>query len=458
MSASLNVYVCGPIVIEESQMGERIYVTADIIVRNLRRSQRTYFVSSNNMSTACERKFLDNMESLNVKSPDTVIRENIIRDYTRDTTISDSVTKDDLKTIEEYIQKIYDNGFAYQGLDNTIYFDSGAYERAGYTCTGSTYMCEDIEMQSSYIRLNVRKDERDFALWEACSLSEVGANIILKVNYGECSLYGNPGRGVQTVCRLHQLFGSKVDLYLGNMKFIDCERMQAQAYYHPQFRNWRPWAPTTISIGDLNISGTSTVLESVTPDQLRLMLTLNDITEVIDFNPENIRLAKERDTMLQDLFINSHSIMGSNIRAVENVDDNATIDLMRNHFRKYDFVSGMKLMFELISGVYGLFRDDVFRVKALINNLLFELQTMGFTYHIKCNSKVDAVLELAVDSRSFLRNLAEKTNDNSIRREIYAFLSLQRTYKFPMVGYGLTDTDTSSIFYPIRSIWTKEYH
>lgn len=210
---SYNWYVCGPTVYDNSHLGHaRTYINTDII----RRILVSYFkfnihfamgmtdiddkiikrsiekkINWKELAREYERSFINDMDLLGIQRSETILR-----------------VTEHIPDIINYIQKIIDNGSAYQ-TETGVYFHvptSNAFGKLGNIPSGE----EDPEAEVNNIHaLRGKKDPRDFALWKIVDISTP--------HWDSPWGPGRPGWHIECSAMTHAYFGPNVDIHSGGI-------------------------------------------------------------------------------------------------------------------------------------------------------------------------------------------------------------------------------------------------
>lgn len=261
-----KLYVCGPTVYSDSHIGHaRCYMIVDLFYRIMKHIARenVYLVMNitdvNNkiikraqdtnttwqeIAKTYEKSFFDAMTKLNIQKPKVVIR------------VSEVIPE-----IIAYIQKIMDNGFAYPTKDGSVYFDSVAYENAGYVFGNNDVDIEEYKGKVDVKVLLSKRNRRDFSLWKGREKSEVGFSADFIYKNEKTTLYGIPGWHIECSCMIDQTIGPVLDIHMGgiDLKYPHHhnEQLQANAFHHPCFtpEKCKKWCQEFMHVGHVRVDG-----------------------------------------------------------------------------------------------------------------------------------------------------------------------------------------------------------
>ncbi|KAL7704389.1 Cysteinyl-tRNA synthetase [Lotmaria passim] len=245
-----------------------------------------------------ERAFFDDMQRLGIREPDVVSR---VTEY--------------VPQVVEFVQKIMDNGFAYQG-ESSIFFDTEAYIKAGHDYPklkpgGDRNTTED-EMAEGEGALSKgvegeKRSPNDFALWKFSKPGEPR----WPSPWGE----GRPGWHIECSVMASDVLGENMDIHSGgwDLKFPhhdnECAQSEACNLHHQ-------WVNYFLHCGHLHIKGLKmskslknfiTIRQAlddlgVTPRTMRLLFLANPWNKPMNFSDQSLDEAKEKERVLRAFF------------------------------------------------------------------------------------------------------------------------------------------------------------
>jgi len=290
----VRIYVCGPTVYDFIHIGNaRAFIVADIVRRYLeykgfkvtlvsnitdvddkmiRRSQETG-LSLQRLGEIYSNAYFEDIDALNIKRPDTSPR-----------------ATQHISEMMEAIQKLIEKGYAYQ-VDGDVYFDVSKFEDYGKLSGNKTEALE----AGARIEVNPKKkNPADFALWKARKEGEPAW-------YSPWG-WGRPGWHIECSTMAMKYLGETLDIHMGGKDLIfphhENEVAQAEALTGKTFaRYWlhNEWLTVEGQKMSKSLGNFITVrdaLEICSPQVLRLLLISAHYRSPIDFNKENINLAK----------------------------------------------------------------------------------------------------------------------------------------------------------------------
>lgn len=248
------MFVCGQTVYDDAHLGHaKTYINFDNVVRWLRyldykvkyvqnitdvddkiiARARESNVDPAQLAHHFEQRFFEDMKALDVK-------QNVDM-YPR--------SSEYMKTIEEQVQMLFDNGYAYY-LDGDVYYDVSKF--ADYNKLSGMKITE-LEKH----RIEPKEGKRhvyDFALWKAAKPGEPKWDIYLKMDGDKTKLSGRPGWHIEDTAMTYAIFGAQYDVHGGASELIfphhTNEIAQAEAA-----TGKRPFVKYWLHGGVLNIRG-----------------------------------------------------------------------------------------------------------------------------------------------------------------------------------------------------------
>ncbi|CAG8433398.1 8116_t:CDS:10 [Ambispora gerdemannii] len=244
-----------------------------------------------------EQDFMEDMTALNVRPCDILTR------------VSEYVPE-----IVEYVQKIVDNGYAYE-VEGSVYFDTVAfdghknhhYAKLEPWSAGNTGLINEGEGTLGS-KLTGKKTNSDFALWKKSKPGEPAWD----------SPWGPAG-----ILNALEILGENMDIHSGGIDLAfphhDNELAQSEAYHGcPQ------WVNYFVHAGHLEVEGQKMskslknfitikeALKKYTPRQLRLCFLLHQWNSKFDFKDSSMNEAKNIETILNNFFVNAKALINEN--------------------------------------------------------------------------------------------------------------------------------------------------
>uniref|UniRef100_A0A336KAQ1 Cysteine--tRNA ligase, cytoplasmic n=1 Tax=Culicoides sonorensis TaxID=179676 RepID=A0A336KAQ1_CULSO len=244
-----------------------------------------------------EDQFHNDMTSLNILPPDILTR------------VSEYVPQ-----IITYIQKIIDNGIAYEA-NGSVYFDVAGFDKRQKhhyaklvpEAYGDTSSLQEGEGDLSEDRLSDKKSPNDFALWKASKAGEPAWDS----PWGK----GRPGWHIECSAMASDICGETLDIHTGgvDLKFPhhDNEIAQSEAHFdNPE------WVKYFLHTGHLTISGCKMskslknfitiqdALKKHTATQLRLAFLLHSWKDTLDYSDNTMESAIQYEKFMNEFFLN----------------------------------------------------------------------------------------------------------------------------------------------------------
>lgn len=252
------------------------------------------------LSKFWEKAFLDDMASLNIKTPVVLTR------------VSEYVDE-----IVEFVEGIIKNGFAYES-NGSVYFDTAAFGASKGKAYGKL-LPENVGQSELLAEgegsLSAGKSDKrnasDFALWKKSKQGEP----FWASPWGE----GRPGWHIECSAMasdtLKNLAGGQIDIHSGgiDLRFPhhDNEIAQSEAYF-----NFSQWVNYFVHTGHLNIEGLKMskslknfvkiqeALMDNSPRQLRFLFLLHKYNVPMDYNDNSMDEAVGVDRFFSEFFQN----------------------------------------------------------------------------------------------------------------------------------------------------------
>ncbi|KAF7407691.1 hypothetical protein HZH66_002228 [Vespula vulgaris] len=289
------------------------------------------------LSQHWESEFHKDMDALNVLRPNVLTR------------VSEYVPE-----IIKFIQKIIDNGFAYES-NGSVYFDVGGFDKKDKhyyaklvpEAYGDTSSLEEGEgdLSTSVETLSEKKSITDFALWKCSKAGEPWWDS----PWGK----GRPGWHIECSVMASAICGESLDIHTGgvDLKFPHHDNELAQAEAH--FNNSH-WVRYFLHSGHLTIAGCKMskslknfitiqdALKKHSARQLRLAFLLHSWKDTLDYSENTMNMAIQYEKFLNEFFLN----VKCRIRCLGNASNtnifskwtDAEIDLNSKFFASKDSV------------------------------------------------------------------------------------------------------------------------
>ncbi|KYQ89756.1 cysteinyl-tRNA synthetase [Tieghemostelium lacteum] len=241
------------------------------------------------------------MKALNVLPPDALTR---VTEY--------------VPQIVDYVQKIIDNGYAYES-QGSVYFDTQAYQKDHFYGKLEPNSVGDAKLQADGEgALSILSDKRhpsDFALWKRSKEGEPTWDS----KWGA----GRPGWHIECSAMASDILGQQIDIHSGgeDLKFPhhDNELAQSEAYY-----NNKQWINYFIHSGHLHINGQKMAkslknfttiqdaLSKYSARQIRILFLMHKYDKTLSYSPESMQNAGEMEKTFTEFFHKVKSLIREN--------------------------------------------------------------------------------------------------------------------------------------------------
>lgn len=291
----VKMYVCGPTVYNYIHLGNaRPIVVFDTLARYFEhKGMEVEFVQN---FTDVDDKIIN--KSMEEGTSASEVSEKYIKYFFEDISklnILDSVKRpkvtENMAEIIEIIQKLIDNGFAYE-KDGDVYFEVKKYKDYGKL---SNQKIEELELGARINVSEIKKNPVDFALWKKKKDGEP----FWKSPWGE----GRPGWHIECSAMAKKYLGDTFDIHGGGQDLVfphhENEIAQSKCAYHGNFANY--W----LHNGFIQINGDKMskslgnffllreILEKFSGNVVRLFILSTHYRKPINFSFENMEDTKK---------------------------------------------------------------------------------------------------------------------------------------------------------------------
>lgn len=336
---------------------------------------------------------------------------------------------------QELIQKILDNGFAYEKEGN-VYFDVERYnERYDYGKLSGRKLEELLTNTRKLEGQDTKRNAFDFALWKKASPEHI-------MRWPSPWGIGFPGWHLECSCMSQKYLGETFDIHGGGLDLQfphhECEIAQSTAAYgHPAVRYWMHNNMITIngqkmgkSLGnfitlDQLFSGENNVLEQAySPMAVRFFILQAHYRSPLDFSNDALKAAQKgyerlmaAIALLEKLSPSSENtldITGLIQHCFEALDDDLNTPVLIAHL-----FDGVRMINSVAAGNEKIDADNLKRLRDLFHDCVFLI--LGLTNSEEKNNDHQA-LGKVIDIMMQIRNTARQNKDwatsDNIRDEL----------------------------------------
>jgi cysteinyl-tRNA synthetase len=261
-----------------------------------------------------ENRFFEDMDSLNNLRPDVIVRV---------TEFGPQIVK--------FVEKIANNGFAYATSDGSVYFDIGAFEKAGNSYArlepwsrGDKDLLADGEGALAQKKTSEKRSDADFALWKSSKPGEPA----WPSPWGP----GRPGWHIECSVMASEALGSVMDIHSGGIDLAfphhDNELAQSEAYWLSSDKHdcashgGHEWVKYFIHMGHLSIAGSkmskslknfTTVREALsrgewTPRGLRIVFLLGGWRDGVEIAEQLVKTGASFEDKITNYFLKAKEV------------------------------------------------------------------------------------------------------------------------------------------------------
>lgn len=413
---NVRMYVCGPTVYNHVHIGNiRPIITFDVLNRVL--TEIGYDVkfihnitdiddkiiakaaeenkNELDVSSFYEKQYLEILDKLNIKKANMIFPK----------------VSEHIKDIENYVQKIIDNDFAYIS-NGDVYFRTSKVLNYGEI---SNKQIDELEVGEKSINNSKKENEKDFVLWK-----ETSKGLNWKTNFS----VGRPGWHTECSCLIEKFFKDQCDIHGGgvDLKFPHHENENAQNIAVNNKNISRIW----MHVGHLNVDNekmskslgnfilAKDILNQFDSNEIRWFFYQTNYTNPINFTYDNLmnskisldNIIKNLNTFKSYLYINDS--FNDSLKF-----DISYIELLRNNFSLPNIVTFIN---EKIKESNNLLRQksftnlniNTFNISYLLSNILgIKINNLHTEENIKLLKEWD-----------FLKNNRDFNNADLIRNKL----------------------------------------
>ncbi len=338
----------------------------------------------------------------------------------------------------EYVQKIIDNGFAYQS-EGSVYFDVEKYNKKHrYGILSGRNVDEMLENTRSLDGQSEKRKSVDFALWKKASPEHI-------MRWHSQWSEGFPGWHLECSAMGQKYLGNEFDIHGGGMDLIfphhECEIAQSVASMgHPTVKYWMHNNMITIngqkmgkSLGnfitlDEFFTGSHQMLEQeYSPMTIRFFILQAHYRSTVDFSNEALIASQKGFTRLTEAYerltkLKPHAETSIELKDYRTLCQNAMNDDLNTPMVISTLFDASKAINTVADGKGTISKVDLEELKSLFNTYMFEvlgLQTeQGDTVYL---DKYKQAIDLLLNIRMEAKNNKNWEMSDKIRNELSSY-------------------------------------
>jgi cysteinyl-tRNA synthetase len=368
-AGKINLFVCGPTVYDYSHIGHaRNYVVFDAFVKYLKTSGYSVFylqnitdiddkiiararekgVSPKDLALAFEQEYLQTMKALGVNS---------ITKYARATA--------HIKEIISQTQRLLQKGFAYELVDDGIYYDISKFKNYGKLSGRTALQAED-----AVSRIDYSKDKRnrgDFCLWK---FNQDSSEPSWPSPFGN----GRPGWHIEDTAIAEKYFGAQYDVHGAARDLIfphheaEIAQMEALSGKKPMVKHWMHVGFLTVKQQKMsksleNFITIRDILSRISPQCLRFLILKNLWSSPVDYSDSALMETKAALEKIEEFLRKITSVKISKINNKQLIQNKKLIEKLKKDFYKeldddFNTPKAFAVIFEFIKRANQLLDEE----------------------------------------------------------------------------------------------------
>ena len=434
----VGMYVCGPTVYNTVHLGNcRTFISFDLIFRYLKHlgykvryvrniTDVGHLEEDTEEDKISKRAAIEKLEPMEIVQKYTNDFRNVLGKFNLlNPNIEPTATGHIIEQIE-MIQKIINNGFAYE-KNGSVYFDLKEFTKKYKYGKLSNRNLDDLINESRLLQGSTeKKNPQDFALWKKASIKHI-------MKWQSPWGYGFPGWHIECSAMGHKYLGKKFDIHGGgiDLKFPhhDCEIAQSESVYGENPANY--WVHTNMltlngkkmskSIGNSVFpteifSGSNKAFsKSFNPMVLKFFMYQAHYRNTLDISNDALIAAEKGFEKIKTLINELNSLNESKVNdfnANEWVDD--CYDALNDDFNSPKLIAKLfdlnKIVLEIKNGKKNIDSKNLKILKKYF--LIFYSEILGLYELSSKQEKYDEILDLLLELREKERlNKNYKTSD-----------------------------------------------
>lgn len=433
-SPFVGLYVCGPTVYGDAHLGHaRPSITFDILfrwlknngykvryVRNITDVGHLEHDADEGEDKIAKKARLEQLEPMEVVQHYTIRYHNAMNALNVLPPSIEPRASGHIMEQIEYVQKIIDNGFAYES-EGSVYFDVEKYNKQHNYGILSGRNIEDIlENTRNLDGQSEKRRSVDFALWKKASPEHI-------MRWKSAWSEGFPGWHLECSAMGQKYLGERFDIHGGGMDLIfphhECEIAQSVASLgHPTVRYWMHNNMITIngqkmgkSLGnfitlDEFFTGSHQLLdEAYSPMTIRFFILQAHYRSTVDFSNEALQASQKGLQRLTEAYERLQKISAAKATTVETKPwSSLCADAMNDDLNTPIVISHLFDAAKAINTVYDgkgtLSADDLNELKALFQTYMFDILGLkteqGDSKYLESYKKaIDLILNLRLEAK-----------------------------------------------------------
>ncbi|XP_023013309.1 cysteine--tRNA ligase-like protein, mitochondrial [Leptinotarsa decemlineata] len=424
-------YTCGPTVYDSSHMGHAsCYVKIDIIQNILKNYFNCNLVTVMNITdiddkiikkandSKCaykeiaekyEKEFWDDLKDLGINKPNIVLR-----------------VTNHISLIIDFVKKLEENGQAYKGSDNSVYFSVEKFQHYG--------KLHNISLSSTDQESNVKKSNLDFALWKNSKEGEPFWNS----PWGK----GRPGWHIECSALASHFLGKSIDFHAGgiDLRFPHHENEEAQScalhktcqwvnyWLHTGHLNVCPSEKMSKSLGNTILI--RDMLKKTSADIFRMACIMSPYQNHMEYSSELLITAENIYNTYKNFFVSCDAYEKGYLKGTVNSDilnELLCQSVAKVHIAlcdNFDTPSVIKILNELVSVTNAMMHTtassdisySLTSVCAVKNYLLNILNLFGLNFDMKStmSEHFTEVLDILNNFRQDVRTIGLSEKNSNI--------------------------------------------
>ena len=416
----VNLFVCGPTVYDDAHIGHgRTYISFDTIKRYLEYSGYAVFYVQN--ITDIDDKIINRSKESGIPAHDIArkFEKRYIEDMTKLNVTGVNLfarATDHLDEIIDQIQRLIDNGFAYESEDG-VYFEIEKFEEFGKL---SNRKIDELESHRELAE-TTKRNEQDFALWKK---RENVDEPVFPSPWGD----GRPGWHIEDTAITEYYFGEQYDVHGGGLDLIfphheaEITQMEAVSGKSPMVRYW-------LHTGFLNVNGEKMskslhnfitireLLQDWDADTFRFFVLSTHYRSPIDFSKDSLHQSEKSLEKIKK-FYSSLDVKAGDVESDLDVLNDAKDEFFRSMDDDFNTPKAIASIFVLMNECKNvdLSDDDKIAIKSFLDDVS---QILGVDFNLEeASAGSDDLFNLITDVRSELRAAKQYELSDKIRDEL----------------------------------------